>query len=568
MSACFGKDSDSDASSSDISLPPTDPSRTVEALLRKNMFSRADFQATPQSKCQNIFERSLKQSTKKSSSVVLLSGDSEPEYPDETPPRLGRQEKRKLFETIGDPLGKAKRPAQRGMPEKDSFRRNSCGAGGGSQTFMTPISKSLEGAPLDPVLRSSAPERSTRAAETPDGLRNSERWISWSQDMDHSVEPNVNNPYSSQPHISDSEKEEEKTPEQISNFKEQLSRRQCKSGEYGEGLGKRLTKTILGRQSRSEYSDHSKKSDESWERHGSIPHDFDEEVETRNPRGQARRSGSFEHRSQDKVRENSQNQGSAEIPGKGKRLPNEKFVKVKLEKEDIQQTKRKSCCGKNCLRILGSTGIRTAREKYFRLKPQDRSLSLQWLVENGSGEIEVDGPLDTQHSLVEPYSRKAYKILDKVCCRAAFKLVFCVGNQILSRLDRLQNKDIMVQKQVGRPVRGVTLILVQWMKDFFEFHCEKLPQKDVIHLPDSYSKLEVWQTFKTSFSNFDKGANVTYRFWCKTWKKHFSHVKIPHVNRFGVCADCEEFKTIRDKAIIAEEKSKSCKRTFGKIVGF
>jgi hypothetical protein len=90
----------------------------------------------------------------------------------------------------------------------------------------------------------------------------------------------------------------------------------------------------------------------------------------------------------------------------------------------------------------------------------------------------------------------------------------------------------------------------------------------VIHLPDSYSKLEVWQTFKTSFSNFDKGANVTYRFWCKTWKKHFSHVKIPHVNRFGVCADCEEFKTIRDKAIIAEEKSKSCKRTFGKIVGF
>jgi hypothetical protein len=160
---------------------------------------------------------------------------------------------------------------------------------------MTPISKSLEGAPLDPVLRSSASERSTRATKTLDGLRNSEKWISWSQDMDHSLEPNVNNPYSSQPYISDSEKEEEKTPEQISNFWEQLSRRQSKSGEYGEGFGKRLTKTILGRQSRSKYSDHSKKSDESWGRHSSMPHDFDEEMETRNPRGQARHSGSFEH---------------------------------------------------------------------------------------------------------------------------------------------------------------------------------------------------------------------------------------------------------------------------------
>ena len=86
------------------------------------------------------------------------------------------------------------------------------------------------------------------------------------------------------------------------------------------------------------------------------------------------------------------------------------------------------------------------------------------------------------------------------------------------------------------------------------------------HLPDNFSKFEVWKLFKSKLSEFDQCANVTYQFWCKTWKKHFSHVKIPHVNRFGVCADCEEFKTIRDKAIIAEEKSKSCKEFLVEIL--
>jgi hypothetical protein len=50
MFACFGHNSDSDASSSNISLPPTDPSRTLEALVQKNMFSRPEFLSTPHSK--------------------------------------------------------------------------------------------------------------------------------------------------------------------------------------------------------------------------------------------------------------------------------------------------------------------------------------------------------------------------------------------------------------------------------------------------------------------------------------------------------------------------------------
>jgi hypothetical protein len=58
-------------------------------------------------------------------------------------------------------------------------------------------------------------------------------------------------------------------------------------------------------------------------------------------------------------------------------------------------------------------------------------------VDNGSGEIEANGTIDQQLSIVEPHSRKAYKILDRVYCGVAFKLVFYVGNQMLFRLKRL-----------------------------------------------------------------------------------------------------------------------------------
>jgi hypothetical protein len=54
-------------------------------------------------------------------------------------------------------------------------------------------------------------------------------------------------------------------------------------------------------------------------------------------------------------------------------MSNEKFFKVKLEKEDIQETKRKSCCGKICLRKVGSKGICTIGEKYFSQIETSRS---------------------------------------------------------------------------------------------------------------------------------------------------------------------------------------------------
>jgi hypothetical protein len=78
----------------------------------------------------------------------------------------------------------------------------------------------------------------------------------------------------------------------------------------------------------------------------------------------------------------------------------------------------------------------------------------------------------------------------------------------------------------------------------------------VSHLLDNFSKFEVWKLFKSKLLEFDQCANVTYRFWCKIWEKYFPLVKIPKVNHLRTCADCEEFKTIHEKALTIEKESK------------
>jgi hypothetical protein len=127
---------------------------------------------------------------------------------------------------------------------------------------------------------------------------------------------------------------------------------------------------------------------------------------------------------------------------------------------------------------------------------------------------------------------------------------------MLTRLSRLKNQNLEYPKSVGKAITDASYVVISWMKNFFETHCESLPNKEVVHLPDNYSKLEVYNLYKSSFVKMDSTVNISYRNWCKLWEKRFPLVKIPAVNRFSVCADCEEFKSIREKAITAEDKSK------------
>jgi hypothetical protein len=135
---------------------------------------------------------------------------------------------------------------------------------------------------------------------------------------------------------------------------------------------------------------------------------------------------------------------------------------------------------------------------------------LQWLI--GKGEIQNDEEITNEGILSQARSnaKNEYKIFGRPFYRLGFKNVFCVSNHMLERLNTLRNHDVIMPKPVGRVRTSVSYILESWMEEFFSHNCEKLPNKDVSHLPDNFSKFEVWKLFKSKLSVFDQCANVTY----------------------------------------------------------
>ena len=236
------------------------------------------------------------------------------------------------------------------------------------------------------------------------------------------------------------------------------------------------------------------------------------------------------------------------------RVSDQKLVKVKLEKEDILNTKRKYYCKATCLRKLGAKVIRETRENYFRQDTQHRPSSLQWLVQGREDEHKGDGGVGRGN---QKFSRGRFKIKGVSVCRKAFKAVFCISNNMLQRLQDSSSGSLYSPRLGGKPLSNTSCVVIAWMKNFFETHCESLPNKDIVHLPDNYSKLEVWNLYKSTYETLDRDSSIGYRRWCKLWSNNFSHVKIPVVNRFSVCADCEKFKSIREKAVTPEEKRKT-----------
>jgi hypothetical protein len=181
---------------------------------------------------------------------------------------------------------------------------------------------------------------------------------------------------------------------------------------------------------------------------------------------------------------------------------------------------------------------------------------LQWLI--GREETQNNEGITNEEVLCHARShvKKKYKILEHSICQVGFKNVFCIGNHMLERFNRLRDQDVVMPKYVGRVRTSVSYILESWMEEFFSRNCKKLPNKDVSHLLDNFSKLEVSKLFKSKLSNFDQCGSVTYQFWCKIWNKHFPLIKMPKVNHFGACADCKKFKTICEKTLTIEKNSK------------
>ncbi len=97
--------------------------------------------------------------------------------------------------------------------------------------------------------------------------------------------------------------------------------------------------------------------------------------------------------------------------------------------------------------------------------------------------------------------------------------------------------------------------VVQWLNGFFCKNVDSQPDKDIHHLPDNWTKMEVYETFKSEMTLREE-QDVAYSYFCRIWLKHYSWVRIPSRSRFSTCAPCTEFKALRDKATLEEEKSK------------
>lgn len=209
-----------------------------------------------------------------------------------------------------------------------------------------------------------------------------------------------------------------------------------------------------------------------------------------------------------------------------------------LTKKKIKEISKYPCCDSYCLWEFSRDDVTKHRTYYYGLTMKEKNVLLQ-------------GCMTKVHQ-----GRTGYTVGGKSCCRRGFKKLYSIGNDRLQRL----TTDIFCQRQHYRFVRekSVTqLALVQWLNNFFMINVESLPNKDIFHLPDNWTKSDVFDAFKNDFLLRDE-TTITYSWFCRIWNLEFPRVRIPKRSRFSTCAPCTELKALRDKATLEAERRKIC----------
>ncbi|KAL3688701.1 hypothetical protein R1sor_015010 [Riccia sorocarpa] len=177
----------------------------------------------------------------------------------------------------------------------------------------------------------------------------------------------------------------------------------------------------------------------------------------------------------------------AQVGNSRKQRPSEVdsgFVLSKLTRECLVKEQRQFCCKKTCVWNLGINKLRSERKHYFRLSRTERAVYLESLVTK----LEKGGV--------------AFKLSQNLTvCRKAFKIIFCVGNSRLQRL-RLPNKHHASIDTVARQPSAEAFILLEWLDSFFLSHCERQPADGKYHLPNNFTKKEVYDHYRTDMVQF------------------------------------------------------------------
>ncbi|KAL3683611.1 hypothetical protein R1sor_001633 [Riccia sorocarpa] len=213
------------------------------------------------------------------------------------------------------------------------------------------------------------------------------------------------------------------------------------------------------------------------------------------------------------------------------------FVLSKLTPECLVKEQRQFCCKKTCVWNLGINRLRSERKRYFRLSRTERSVYLESLVtklESGGVVFRLSQNLTV--------------------CRKAFKIIFCVGNSRLQRL-RLQDKHHASIDTVARQPSAEAFILLEWLDSFFLSHCERQPADGKYHLPNNFTKKEVYDHYRTDMVQVREC--LQYSSFKHYWVKFYPLVTIPTTNKFSVCDFCELYKSKRDKSVTNIEKAEA-----------
>jgi hypothetical protein len=87
------------------------------------------------------------------------------------------------------------------------------------------------------------------------------------------------------------------------------------------------------------------------------------------------------------------------------------------------------------------------------------------------------------------------------------------------------------------------------MHDFFSKHGECMPDRDIIHIPNNFSRREIDKLYKGYVEGVEGNGNfITYAHFTRIWKKKFNNVCITKKSRMEICSTCATFKSIRHKS--------------------
>ncbi|KAL3678119.1 hypothetical protein R1sor_021075 [Riccia sorocarpa] len=114
------------------------------------------------------------------------------------------------------------------------------------------------------------------------------------------------------------------------------------------------------------------------------------------------------------------------------------------------------------------------------------------------------------------------------------------GNDRLRKL-HVEDRHLASLDSGVRQPTGEAFILLEWLDSFFLSHCERQPGDGRYHLPNNFTKKEVYDHYTTDMLQVHQC--LSYSSFKRYWLKYYPFVTNPTTNKFSVCDFCELYKS-------------------------